>query len=365
MKLNIENLVRQNIRELKPYTSARSLYSGGEATLLDANENGDDPFGEGLNRYPDPLQKELKKEISKIKKVAPENIFLGNGSDEAIDLLFRIFCEPGVDEIITCPPTYGMYRVQANIHNTPIIEVPLDESFDLRPEAILAAVSSKTKLLFLCSPNNPTGNILSAQKMEKLIREFPGIVVVDEAYIDFAEQQSWSKLLNECTNLVVLQTLSKAWALAGARLGMAFANAEIMHYLNAVKFPYNVSQPTQKAALSALKKGELQASVSEILLEKDRMAERLTAMEFVEKIYPSDANFLLVKFKASDAVFQYLRERKIIVRNRSKELNCSGCLRLTVGTKAENDLLLSTLISMPNFQNEILQNTTQKQTSKA
>lgn len=342
--MKITDLVRKNIRDLKPYTSARSLFSGTDAVLLDANENGEDRFGNSLNRYPDPLQRKLKQRISQIKNVPAENIFLGNGSDEAIDLLLRIFCEPGQDEIITCPPTYGMYRVLANIHGTPIREVPLDENFDLRPEAILEAVSERTKLLFICSPNNPTGNAMSGDRMEFLFKNFPGIVVVDEAYGDFVSSGAGHlqgvRHLKTHPNLVVLQTLSKAWALAGARLGMAFASEEILHFFNAVKFPYNVSAPAQEAVLRALESGGVEEMVNEILAERKRLAERLLELPNVLKIYSSDANFLLVKFTDSDVVFQHLRGKKIIVRDRSKELGCEGCLRLTVGTKTENDLLI-------------------------
>lgn len=343
--MEVQNLVRENIKRLKPYTSARSLFSGDDAILLDANENGLELFGEKLNRYPDPLQKELKKKIGKIKNISEENIFLGNGSDEAIDLLLRIFCEPGRDEIIICPPTYGMYKVQANIHNTPIKEVLLDENYDLRPEAILNAVSANTKILFLCSPNNPTGNLLDKIKMNYLIHHFPGIIVVDEAYIDYAESDSWSQRLSEFKNLVVLQTFSKAWALAGVRLGMAYSSKEIIHYFNSVKFPYNINLLTQQSVLKCLDEGLNAADQFYINRdEKNRIEFELMKLDIVKKVYPSDANFLLVKMKNSDAIFNYLKANNIIVRDRSNEPLCGDCLRITIGTKVENDLLINALM---------------------
>ncbi len=340
---SIQNLIRCNILHLKPYSSARSEFSGTASVFLDANENGYDLFGDGLNRYPDPLQLAVKQRIAKLKGVPIESIFLGNGSDEAIDLLFRIFCEPGVDEAITCPPTYGMYRVQADIHGTPIRQVLLNEDFQLRPQAVLEAVTYNTKLLFLCSPNNPTGNILDPASVEFLLRNFLGIVVVDEAYIDFAEgPNSWAQRLAEFPNLAVLQTLSKAWALAGARLGMAFASPEIIHYMNAVKYPYNVGLPTQQAVLPALEMG-LDSTVATIIAERKRLETKLAEMDFVERIYPSDANFLLVKIKDSALIFNYLKQNGVVVRDRSREPLCEGCLRITAGTKTENDRLLELL----------------------
>lgn len=340
---SVQNLIRSNILRLKPYSSARSEFSGTASVFLDANENGHDLFREELNRYPDPLQLTVKQQIAKVKGVPVESIFLGNGSDEAIDLLFRIFCEPGVDEAITCPPTYGMYRVQADIHSTPIRQVLLDENFQLRPTEVLAAVSPKTKILFLCSPNNPTGNLLDPAAIEFLLRNFRGIVVVDEAYIDFAEgAKSWSQRLAEFPNLIVLQTLSKAWALAGARLGMAFASPEIIHYMNAVKYPYNVGLPTQRVALSALETG-IGTAVETIVSERKRLESELRKLDFVEQIYPSDANFLLVKMRDSSLIFNYLKQNGVVVRDRSREPQCEGCLRITVGTASENESLIEQL----------------------
>lgn len=345
----MKNLVRENIQKLKPYSSARSEYSGEAAVFLDANENGYDLFGETLNRYPDPLQTALKQGIAKLKKVPAENIFLGNGSDEAIDLLFRIFCVPGEDEIITCPPTYGMYKVQADIHATPVRMVLLDENFDLRTEAILEASSPKSKLLFLCSPNNPTGNLLNPAKVEFLLKNFPGIVVVDEAYNDFSGLPSWTHRLEEFPNLVVLQTFSKAWALAGARLGMAFASAEVIHYLNSVKYPYNVSLPVQRQVMEALTYGLAPSFITDTIVERQRLSAALQQFSFVEKIYPSDANFLLVRFTDSVLIFNYLKSKSVVVRDRSREPLCQRCLRITVGTSSENDTLLKALSMFENM----------------
>lgn len=342
--MSIKNIVRENIRNLKPYTSARSLFNGGDALLLDANENGEDLFNGDLNRYPDPLQRELKNKIAKLKNVPAENIFLGNGSDEAIDLLFRIFCEPKKDNIIICPPTYGMYKVQANIHDVEIKEVLLNDDFDLRPEEVLKASNKNSKLLFICSPNNPTGNLMEINKVGYLIENFKGIVVVDEAYIDYVETDSWTTALDQFDNLIVLQTFSKAWALAGVRLGMAFASEEIIHYLNSVKFPYNINCLTQNRMFGflddCLKIGE-QFYLN--IDEKRRVELELIQLKMVEKIYPSDANFLLVKFKNSKAVFNYLKNKKIIIRDRSREPKCDNCLRITIGAKKENNLLLAAL----------------------
>ena len=349
--MKIEQLIRKNIQNLRPYSSARSEFSGTASVFLDANENGHDLFGEALNRYPDPLQLAVKQRIAKLKGVPVESIFLGNGSDEAIDLLFRIFCEPGVDEVITCPPTYGMYRVQADIHGTPVRTVLLDENFQLRPSELLAAVSPKPKILFLCSPNNPTGNLLDPTAIEFLLRNFGGIVVVDEAYIDFAEgAKSWSQRLVEFPNLVVLQTLSKAWALAGARLGMAFASPEIIHYLNAVKYPYNVGLPTQRAVLSALEQG-LDGTVSAIIAERKKLETALANLDFVERIYPSDANFILVKMRDSSLIFNHLKQNGVVVRDRSREPLCEGCLRITVGTPLENERLIDLMNNVGEVQN--------------
>lgn len=342
--MDIQQLVRDNIRRLKPYSSARSEFTGQASVFLDANENGHDLHGGALHRYPDPMQWTVKEALSSLKGVPADHIFLGNGSDEAIDLLFRIFCEPGTDEVIVCPPTYGMYRVQADIHGTPVLSVLLDEDFGLRPQAVLEAVSPRTKIIFLCSPNNPTGNLLKADAVKMLLRQFQGIVVVDEAYIDFAVGiASWSQALAEFPNLVVLQTLSKAWALAGARLGMAFASPEIVHYLNAVKYPYNIGLPTQRAVLEALEGTVLGPFVDALLVERKRLVKALARFDFVVKVFPSDANFVLVKLKDSDGLFIFLKQNGVVVRDRSHEAHCEGCLRITVGTASENETLLKLL----------------------
>lgn len=339
--MDLQALVRPNIRTLKPYSSARSEFKGVADVFLDANEN---PFETGLNRYPDPLQWAVKKAVGKLKDVPVENIFLGNGSDEVIDLLIRIFCEPGRDHIITLPPTYGMYQVSADISNVEVRTVPLREDFQPNVEAILDQSGPRSKLLFLCSPNNPTGNAFEPEKIEALTRGFPGIVVIDEAYIDFSSRPSALKWLPKHPNLVVMQTFSKAWGLAGIRLGMAFADTGIIELFNKVKPPYNVNQLTQKAALEALQNQPRYAGwVATILQQRTLLQDRLANLPFVEHIYPTDANFLLVKVSDPDGLYQYLIDRKIIVRNRSRVHLCAGCLRITVGRPEENERLLKAL----------------------
>ncbi len=343
--MDIEKLVRPNIKSLKPYSSARSLFTGNQAMLLDANENAFDLFGGSLNRYPDPLQSELKNKLAELKGVTPKNIFLGNGSDEAIDLLLRIFCQPGTDEVILCPPTYGMYEVMANIHGANIKKVLLSPDFQLRPDEILNQVNSSSRLLFLCSPNNPTGNLLISEHILELLGKFPSIVIVDEAYGDF-NAVSWANKVGQFPNLVVLQTLSKAWGLAGLRLGMAIASEEIVQYLNAVKYPYNISRLNQTAALSALQSPEKMNEAVDLLnSERNELAKRLLQLSIVERVFPSDANFILVKFRNSSAVFEFLRKQNIIVRDRSKEPLCDNCLRLSIGRPEENQALFEALKS--------------------
>lgn len=339
----IQNLVRPNIRRLTPYSSARSEFKGKAEVFLDANES---PYDTGYNRYPDPLQRTLKQAISELKGIVPEHIFLGNGSDEAIDLLLRIFCEPGEDHIITLPPTYGMYRVSADISDVVVKEVPLRPgSFQPDVEAILTAADPHSKLLFICSPNNPTGNSIRTKFIRELAEGFPGIVVVDEAYIDFSAQESAIGLLPEFPNLVVLQTFSKAWGMAGIRLGMAFASEEIISYFNKVKPPYNINQLTQEAGLQALaKKEEQERQVQQLLGQRTLLQQYLGGLPFVERIYPSDANFLLVKMEAPKIVYNYLVERGVIVRDRSRVTLCEGCLRITVGTPAENERVFRALV---------------------
>ncbi len=345
---NLEQLVRPNILKLKPYSSARSEYKGEADILLDANEN---PFETGFNRYPDPLQWALKTKIGEVKSVAPDQLFLGNGSDEAIDLLVRIFCEPGEDHIITLPPTYGMYQVCADISNVAIKEIPLQENFQANVAAILNAADAHSKLLFLCSPNNPTGNNLNLVDIQDLLTGFPGIVVVDEAYIDFSEQTSCTRLLEQYDNLVVLQTFSKAWGLAGVRLGMAFAQEDIIALFNKVKPPYNINQLTQDAVYMALDEMEEKDEwVEQILTERERLIDALNAFKCVQHIHPSDANFLLVKVTDPQSIYEWLLGQGIVVRDRSKVLLCDDCLRFTIGDPDENKFLLEALEDY-DFQN--------------
>jgi histidinol-phosphate aminotransferase len=340
--MTIKHLIRPNILALTPYSSARSEYKGRADIFLDANES---PYDTGYNRYPDPLQWKLKNKVGALKGIAPENIFLGNGSDEAIDLLIRIFCEPGRDRILTLPPTYGMYQVSADIANVGVQGILLDQRFQPAVSDILQAADEHAKLLFLCSPNNPTGNSFPLAVIRELSDGFPGIVVVDEAYIDFSNQPSCLRLLDEFPNLVVLQTLSKAWGLAGIRLGMAFASEEIIGLLNKVKPPYNLNQLTQETALQALEAPERQAEqVREILGQRTLLAQYLSGLEFVQRIHPSDANFLLVQVDGPQAVYRFLAQRGIIVRDRSSAPRCEGCLRITVGRPEENEQLFRALL---------------------
>jgi histidinol-phosphate aminotransferase len=340
--MNIDVLVRKNIRQLTPYSSARSEFKGTAEIFLDANEN---PFETGLNRYPDPLQWKLKERISELKGVPGEQIFLGNGSDEAIDLVVRIFCEPRIDHIITLPPTYGMYQVSADIADVAVVGIPLTADFQPDVEAILAAANPQSKILFICTPNNPTGNNVDLETIQTLAQRFPGIVVVDEAYTDFSDQASCLTLLPELPNLVVFQTFSKAWGLAGLRLGMAFASKEIIGLFNKVKPPYNLNQLTQQAALKILtedvaKKDEM---VQTLLEERAQLILALQDLPFVEKIYPSDANFILVKVDNAVAWYQFLVEKGIIVRSRANVRLIEGSLRITVGRPDENAALINAL----------------------
>jgi histidinol-phosphate aminotransferase len=333
--MNIDTLIRNNIRSLKPYSSARHEYSGTASVLLDANEN---PFETGYNRYPDPLQIRLKEKIAGMKKVLAANIFLGNGSDEAIDFLIRIFCEPGLDRIIICPPTYGIYETAAAINDVCIRKIPLDANFQLDTEAIKNASDNFTKLLFICSPNNPTGNSIKRSDIEIILKSFKGIIIIDEAYIDYSRQTSFINELNTYPNLVVLQTLSKAWGLAGLRLGMAFASAEIINYLNKIKYPYNINAASQKLVLDALdNEHSINAWTKQIIGQRKWLREHLAALPFVIKVYPSDANFVLVRTDNADAINAHLLSKGIVVRIRE------GCLRITVGTPAENDKLIKEL----------------------
>jgi histidinol-phosphate aminotransferase len=342
---SIDKIIRENIKNLTPYSSARDEFKGEASVYLDANENAfGSPLEQQYNRYPDPLQYKVKKRLSDIKGVPPRNIFLGNGSDEAIDVLFRSFCNPGVDNVILVPPTYGMYEVSANINDIKINRVPLTEEYQLNLEGIAEAINEHTKMIFICSPNNPTGNSINRDDVETLLANFNGLVVVDEAYINFSRQKTFIQELTEYANLVVLQTLSKAWGLAGLRVGMAFACEEIIEVMNKVKPPYNINEASQELALKALQNvDQVNGWIKEILLQRDRLVLTLKDFDFVLDIYPSDANFILVKTKAPKEIYNFLVEKGIIVRDRSKVDLCEGCLRITVGTPAENDILLQTL----------------------
>ena len=342
---NINNILRENIKNLTPYSSARDEYQGEASVFLDANENSfGSPLDAAYNRYPDPLQYDVKKRLSEIKGVPIRNIFLGNGSDEAIDILFRSFCNPGVDNVILVPPTYGMYEVSANINDIKIKKIPLTEDFQLNLEGIAEAIDDHTKLIFICSPNNPTGNSINRDDIETLLANFNGVVVVDEAYINFSRQKTFIQELTEYANLVVLQTLSKAWGLAGLRVGMAFASEEIIEVMNKVKPPYNINEASQQLALQALANvHQVNTWIKETLAQRDVLVLALKNFDFVLDIYPSDANFILVKTTAPKTIYNFLVEKGIIVRDRSKVDLCEGCLRITVGTPAENKILIDTL----------------------
>jgi histidinol-phosphate aminotransferase len=350
MDFDLQSLIRPNIRSLKPYSSARHEYSGDASIFLDANENSlGSPLPDSYNRYPDPDQTELKKRIALLKKVNPNQIFLGNGSDEAIDLLFRAFCEPAINEIIITPPTYGMYEVSASIHNCKIRKVNLHPDFSLNAEEILHQISPVTSLLFLCSPNNPTGNRLADSDVLRLIQSFKGIVVLDEAYSDFDSHGSWLSRLNEFPNLVILQTFSKAWGLAGLRVGMAFSSPEINQVLTKVKAPYNLSSLTQTTVLEALDHvDQVKERIQMLIEQRSWLFEKLSEIPVVTGIFPSDANFLLVKVKDAPEIYKKLIQHKIVVRDRSGVTLCEGCLRITVGTPDENKELVDVLASIQN-----------------
>jgi histidinol-phosphate aminotransferase len=345
MSFKLEKLLRPHIATLQAYTSARDEYTGKEGVFLDANEN---PFGsitdQDFNRYPDPYQKELKEKIAEIKGVKASRIFLGNGSDEAIDLLFRAFCNPGKDNVILLPPTYGMYEVSAAINNVEVIKVPLTSDFQIRTDKILNAVDKYTKIIFICSPNNPSGNKVNREDILYLLKKFKGLVVVDEAYVDFSDEPSFITELKNHENLLVMQTFSKAWGLASLRLGMAFASKDLIKILNRIKPPYNISGLTQETVLAALANYEkVKGMIADILAEREYLKSRLQSLDFVAKIHPSDSNFLLVKMPNANLVYDELIDQKVIVRNRSKVLLCEDCLRITVGTRAENDRLVEAL----------------------
>ena len=339
---NLEKITRPNIWSLAPYSSARNEYAGREARVfLDANEN---PYNQPFNRYPDPLQLELKAAIAKVKGVPAENIFLGNGSDEAIDLPYRCFCNPGVDNVVAIEPTYGMYKVCADINDTEYRTVLLDENYQTTAEKLLAATDEHTKIIWLCTPNNPTGNCLIREEVIKVIEGFEGLVIVDEAYSDFSSQKTLRSELSKYPNLIVLNTMSKAWGCAAIRLGMAFASEEIIHIFNKVKYPYNVNQLTQQQALEALKDPfEVDNWVKILLQERTRMMDAFTMLPICEKVYPTEANFFLAKMTDATKIYNYLVDRGIIVRNRHRVQLCQNCLRITIGTKTENAELIAAL----------------------
>ena len=340
--MDLDKFLRNNIKNLKPYSSARNEFSGEAEVFLDANEN---PYNEPYNRYPDPLQRGLKEKISVIRNIAPEKIFLGNGSDEPIDIVFRAFCEPGVDNMVSIDPTYGMYQVAADINNVEVHRVKLGDNYNFKAQDLLNATNIYTKVIFTCSPNNPTANLLDRSELIRLLKGFGGIVVIDEAYIDFAQTSSWVSELDNYPNLIVLQTFSKAWGMAGIRLGMAFAQPEIIQVFNKIKYPYNINVLTQKTALDLLDNNlqKKEEWVKIILGERKILAEELMKFPFVLKVYPSDANFILVKMHDARGIYNYLTEQKIIVRDRSKIALCENSLRITVGSQEENKRLLDAL----------------------
>ena len=342
-EFNINNIVRDNVKGLKPYSSARDEYvsDGTQMIFLDANEN---PFENGVNRYPDPQQRNLKAVLSEQKGVSVNNMLLGNGSDEVLDLVFRAFCEPNKDNIISLPPTYGMYKVLSGINAVVNREVLLTQDFELDVEGILGAVDKNTKIIFICSPNNPTGNSFDEMAVLRLLNEFAGLIVIDEAYIDFSTKKSWLKRLGEFPNLIITQTLSKAYGMAGIRLGLCFASQEIIAILNKIKPPYNVNGLTQKRALSQVLKIEsLKMEIAEILAQKGALLKVLDQVDFIEKVYPSDANFILIKVDNANERYNQLLEKGIVVRNRTTQSLCENTLRFTIGTKKENEKLISVL----------------------
>lgn len=342
---NLEQHLRSNIKQLKPYSSARDEFSGEAKVFLDANENSlGSPLTKWYNRYPDPHQQAVKQKLSTIKGIGAEHIFLGNGSDECIDILFRCFCEPGKDNILICPPTYGMYEVSAQINDVEICKVPLLPDFQLDLVHMETLANANTKIIWLCSPNNPTGNSLNRTDIEMVLNNFNGIVVIDEAYINFAQQKSFVQELAEYPNLVVLQTLSKAWGLAGLRLGMAFASQSIIEVMNKVKPPYNISQSTQELVLKALEEVGQVNDMIKILVDMRRvLAEVFESMPTVEKVYPSDANFILVKIADARKVYEFLLTKGIVLRDRSNVELCENCLRITIGTEKENTDLIDAM----------------------
>lgn len=338
---DLKELVRPNVWNMKPYSSARDEYHGSASVFLDANEN---PYNTPYNRYPDPMQWKLKERIAELKGVAVKSIFLGNGSDEPIDLVIRAFCEPGTDRIVSIAPSYGMYEVAAEVNNVEFCKVELDKSFNLDADRLLQAVDERTKVIYLCSPNNPTGNSLEREKLYRILNTFQGIVVIDEAYIDFSTEPSFLSELNQFPNLIVLQTLSKAWGAAGIRMGMAFASPEIIFILNKIKYPYNVNMLTQAQALDILNQADrMKEQLDAILSERARLQSVLSGLACVKKMYPTDANFILVDVGDANGIYGLLVNKGVIVRNRTNVTLCNGCLRITVGTPEENQALLAVL----------------------
>jgi histidinol-phosphate aminotransferase len=345
MEFDLDKLVRDNIKRLVPYSSARHEFTGKASVFLDANENAfGSPLPEKFNRYPDPLQWQLKFQLARIKGVPAENIFIGNGSDEVIDLAYRIFCNPAMDNVIVCPPTYGMYEVSANINDVQVKKVNLTEEFQLDAEGILNAVDDNTRLLFICSPNNPTGNNMNRADVEMLLNNFPGIIIIDEAYINYSRQKTFIQELTEYPNLIVMQTLSKAWGLAALRLGLCFASMDIIELFNKVKPPYNVNDASQQLGLEALQDATTVNNwIRQVVEQKEILLKEIAELSFVKKIYHSDANFILVKVADANALYNYLSAKEVIVRNRSKDVHCENCLRITIGTPQENDTLINLL----------------------
>ncbi len=346
MRFELESLVRKNVRDLKPYSSARDEYvsDGSQKIFLDANEN---PFDNGLNRYPDPQQRELKGALSRLKGMNSENLLLGNGSDEILDLIFRAFCEPGSDNIITAPPTYGMYKVLAGVNDLENREIVLKENFELNTTSILEAVDSNSKLICICSPNNPTGNCFREEDVELLLQEFKGVLVLDEAYIDFTDKGSWIRKLSEYPNLIITQTFSKALGMAGIRLGICWASSAIIEILNRIKPPYNVNELTQKAALDRLSAGDaFSGQIRQIVIEREGLIKALEDIPFISEVYPSEANFILVRVDDADKRYRQILDKGIVVRNRSGLPLCHNTLRFTVGTEQENIRLLEVLKSI-------------------
>ena len=348
MPFDLNLLVRENVKRLTPYSSARDDFHGNAKVFLDANENSlGSPLPKWYNRYPDPHQLKVKERLSAIKRVPVKNMFLGNGSDECIDILQRAFCEPGLDNLIICPPTYGMYEVCANINNVQVKKIKLTPDFQLDLEAVEQGIDAHTKMIFLCSPNNPTGNSLHHEDIEAILNNYFGLVVIDEAYINFSRQRSFITMLSEYPNLVVMQTLSKAWGLAALRVGIGVASEEIISIMNKIKPPYNINQASQELALQALNEIEqVNEMIKEIVKEREILSEALVHLSLVNKVYPSDANFLLVKMDDPLAVYKKLLDQGIVVRDRSKVELCEGCLRITVGTPEENKTLLYALASI-------------------